>query len=88
MRDSAGGSACALRLLARSSIVFSASSGYLGDILDDLGHPLSSELSSTATLLKLPASTFRCVWGKGNALGLIIIPVLGFLLVCTLMVLT
>lgn len=33
--------------------------GYLGDILDDLGHPLSPELSNMATLLKLPASTFR-----------------------------
>jgi len=27
--------------------------GYLGDILDDLGHPLTSELSSTAVLLRL-----------------------------------
>jgi hypothetical protein len=33
--------------------------GYLGDILEDLGHPLSSELASAATLLKLPASSYR-----------------------------
>jgi hypothetical protein len=33
--------------------------GYLGDILEDLGHPLTGELSSATTLLKLPAKTFR-----------------------------
>ena len=30
---------------------------YLGDILDDLGHPLSPELSSAGALLRLPAES-------------------------------
>ena len=31
---------------------------YLGDILDDLGHPVSSELSSTGCLLRLAPSSW------------------------------
>ena len=34
-------------------------SGYLGDILEDLGHPLTESLSSLSRLLKLPAKDFR-----------------------------
>jgi len=33
--------------------------GYLGDILDDLGHPLSSDLSSASALLRVAAPSFR-----------------------------
>jgi len=32
---------------------------YLGDILDDLGHPLSCDLASTAVLLRLPIEKWR-----------------------------
>ena len=31
---------------------------YLGDILDDLGHPVSSDLSSTGCLLRLPQTSW------------------------------
>jgi hypothetical protein len=33
--------------------------GYLGDILDDLGHPLSTDLSSASALLRIPLAGFR-----------------------------
>ena len=33
--------------------------GYLGDILEDLGHPLTENLSSLSRLLKLPAKDFN-----------------------------
>ena len=32
--------------------------GYLGDILEDLGHPLTEELQTIVTLLKMPAKDF------------------------------
>jgi len=32
---------------------------YLGDILDDLGHPLTADLSSTAVLLRLPLDKWK-----------------------------
>jgi len=33
--------------------------GYLGDVLDDLCHPLTSDLTSLVTLLKLPVDKYR-----------------------------
>jgi len=33
--------------------------GYLGDILDDLGHPLTQDLASLMALLKLPSATYK-----------------------------
>jgi len=33
--------------------------GYLGDILEDLGHPLTNELVSTSTLLKINQTNFK-----------------------------
>jgi hypothetical protein len=32
--------------------------GYIGDILEDLGHPLTDSLKSVVVLLKLPAKDF------------------------------
>ena len=33
--------------------------GYLGDILDDLGHPLTQDLASVMALVKLPAASYK-----------------------------
>ena len=40
---------------------------YLGDILDDLGHPISSDLSSTGCLLRLPEANWSQESGGHNS---------------------
>ncbi|XP_023342815.1 conserved oligomeric Golgi complex subunit 7 [Eurytemora carolleeae] len=46
-------------LSANSTRQLGVDIGCLGDILDDLGHPLSSDLSSASALLRIPLTGFR-----------------------------
>ena len=46
-------------LTPNSARQLSVDIGYLGDVLDDLCHPLTSDLTSLVTLLKLPTDKYR-----------------------------
>ena len=45
-------------LTANSAKQLATDIGYLGDILEDLGHPLSDGLAAVLKLLRLPAKDF------------------------------